>query len=48
VAWLVRYLGRINDEQLRAGLLASGATSEEAGCFTAAIRDRIEQLRRAR
>jgi len=48
VAWLMQYLGRINDEQLRAGLAASGATSEEAGCFTAAIRDRIEQLRRPR
>ena len=33
------------NEQLRKGLEASGATPEEAACFTQAIRGRIETLR---
>lgn len=45
VRWLMGYLGRIKDDQLRAGLLASGASSSEAGCFVPALRERIEQLR---
>ena len=44
VRWLCRYLGRITDAQLRDALTASGATPEETGRFTAAIRDRIDQL----
>ena len=44
--WLCRYLGRVTDLQLRDGLQASGATPEEADCFTRAIRDRITQLQR--
>jgi hypothetical protein len=46
VEWLYRYLGRITDEQLRAGLAASGATLEEVECFTKALRQRIETLGR--
>jgi hypothetical protein len=46
VRWLMRYLGRVTDAQLREGLLTSGATPEEAGCFTRALRWRIEQLAR--
>jgi hypothetical protein len=46
VRWLYRYLARVTDEQLRAGLRASGATTEEIECFTRAIRERINQLRR--
>jgi hypothetical protein len=46
VRWLLRYLGRVTDGQLRAGLLASGATHDEADCFTRAIRDRITELAR--
>jgi hypothetical protein len=46
VRWLYRYIGRITDEQLRDGLAASGATSDEVECFTEAIRDRINQLKR--
>jgi hypothetical protein len=42
---LMRYLGRVTDEQLREGLLASGANAEEADCFTRALRERIELLR---
>jgi hypothetical protein len=46
VRWLQRFVGRVTDEQLRAGLLVSGATEAEADCFTRALRERIEQLRR--
>lgn len=46
VRWLMQYLGRITDAQIRSGLLASGATTAEQDCFTKALRDRIEQLRR--
>jgi hypothetical protein len=45
VRWLMRYLGRISDSQLRSGLKASGASTQEADCFTRAIRDRITQLK---
>jgi hypothetical protein len=44
VKWLYGYLSRITDDQLRAGLKASGATPEEQECFTHSIRARIEQL----
>lgn len=47
VQWLLGFIGRITDEQIRAGLGASGATSEEMNCFTSAIRDRINQLKNA-
>lgn len=46
VRWLMRYLGRVTDGQLREGLLASGANGEEADCFTRALRERIDTLRR--
>lgn len=46
VAWLMKYLGQISDDQLRAALKASGATAQEEGCFTSAIRSRIEALRK--
>jgi hypothetical protein len=45
VKWLMQYLGRITDAQIRAGLLASGATADEEECFTRSLRERIEQLR---
>jgi len=45
VQWLMRYLGKITDAQIRAGLTASGATPDETECFTRSLRDRIEQLR---
>ena len=44
VAWLYGYLERITDEQLAAGLRASGATESEIAGFTHAIRDRIDRL----
>jgi hypothetical protein len=44
VKWVSQYLSRITDDQMRAGLQASGATSEEVECFTRSLRDRINQL----
>jgi hypothetical protein len=44
VQWLLHYLGRITDEQIRRGLVASGATSQQTGCYTRALRQRIQQL----
>jgi len=46
VTWLLKYIGRISDAQIRSGLAASGATTEEVACFTSAMRERIDQLRR--
>jgi hypothetical protein len=42
--WLLQYIGRISDDQIRVGLKASGATQEESQCFTKALRDRILQM----
>ncbi len=44
VRWLMRYLGRLSDPQLHAGLIASGATRDEAYFYTRALRMRIRQL----
>jgi hypothetical protein len=46
VRWLMQYLGRITDDQLRAGLEASGATADETACFSKSLRERISQLQR--
>lgn len=46
VKWLLQYLGRITDDQIRTGLQASGATPDESQCFTGALRDRINQLKK--
>jgi hypothetical protein len=43
--WLMQYLGRITDEQLREGLQASGANAAEVDCFARAIRERINQIK---
>ena len=45
VAWLCRYLTRLENAQLTDALRASGASDEEADRFGAAIRRRIDQLR---
>lgn len=45
VRWLYGYVGRITNDQIRDGLLASGATSEELDVFTRALRYRIDQLK---
>jgi hypothetical protein len=44
VQWLLQYLGRITDDQLRVGLVASGATSDETECYSRALRQRIDTL----
>jgi hypothetical protein len=46
VRWLLRYLGRVTDAQIRDALTASGASADEKACFAAALRSRIEQLSR--
>jgi hypothetical protein len=46
IQWLLQYLGRITDEQIRKGLAASGATSENLDCFAQALRERIQQLQK--
>jgi hypothetical protein len=46
VKWLLRYIGRISDRQIRDGLRASGATPDEVERFTRAIRNRIDQMHR--
>jgi len=45
--WLLQFISRIRDTQLRAGLVASGATPAEANVFAAALRSRINQMRSA-
>jgi hypothetical protein len=47
VQWLLKYLGRVTDGQLEAGLLASGASPDEAACYTEALRTRIGELEEA-
>jgi hypothetical protein len=47
VSWLLHYLGRISDRQLREGLRASGANEQEVQRFSKAIRQRIQQLEQA-
>lgn len=44
--WLLQYVGRISDEQFRAGLRVSGATQDEVECFTRSMRERIDQMKR--
>jgi hypothetical protein len=44
VQWLYGYLGGITDEQLAAGLRASGGNETEIAHFTAALRARLERL----
>jgi hypothetical protein len=48
VQWLMRYVGRITDAQIRDGLRAAGATPAEVETFTRSLRARIEALRRLR
>jgi len=45
VQWLYTYLGEIRDEQLAAGLRASGGTETEIADFTQALRVRLDRLR---
>ena len=45
VQWFYRLARQLTDEQIQEGFLASGATPDEAGYFTAALRGRLEKLR---
>lgn len=45
VRWLLQYLGRVTDDQLRVGLEASGATRDENDCFARAVRARIDGMK---
>jgi hypothetical protein len=44
VRWLLTYLSPVTDEELRAGLRASGATEAQIEIYTRSIRQRITQL----
>jgi hypothetical protein len=44
IAWVLQYLGRVTDEQLRAGLLSSGASEEEARYYAGGLRLRIREM----
>lgn len=45
VRWIMRYLGRISDRQIRSALRASGASPHEEQCFARAMRLRLRQMR---
>ena len=45
VRWIYKYLGGLTDEQVAAGLRASGATETEIADFTKSLRIRIDRLR---
>jgi hypothetical protein len=44
VKWYMNRMSKLTDAQVRAGLQASGATAQEAACFTEALRKRLSQL----
>jgi len=44
IAWLLQYLRRITDDQLRAGLISSGASEEETRYYCEGLRQRIREL----
>ena len=46
VRWLLTYLSRVNDAELRAALQASGATAPQIDAYARSIGDRIAQLKR--
>ena len=46
IRWLLQYLGRLSDGQLRAALDASGASAEEAELYVKGLRMRVDALKR--
>jgi hypothetical protein len=44
VKWFMDRMGKLTDQQIQAGLVASGATPEEVPCFPQALRKRLGQL----
>jgi hypothetical protein len=45
--WLAPYLGRITDEEIRAGFVSSGATPRQTTCWAESLRNRIGQVQNA-
>jgi hypothetical protein len=45
--WLYKYVGGLSDDQLAAGLRASGGNETEIADFTKALRARLNKLRDA-
>jgi hypothetical protein len=45
VQWLYKYVGGLSDEQLAAGLRASGGTESEIAEFSIALRGRLDRLK---
>jgi hypothetical protein len=45
VEWLLRYIGRLEANQITAAVRASGGTPQEAECFTRALLERLDQMR---
>jgi hypothetical protein len=45
VRWIMQYLGRLSDAQIRSALRASGASPHEERCFARAVGLRLKQLR---
>lgn len=48
VKWLMTYLGKLTDNQIRAALRASGASPGDEECFARAVRGRISALQAIR
>jgi hypothetical protein len=46
VKWLLQYIGKLTDSQIRSGLQASGATPKEVDCFSKSVGERIDQLKK--
>jgi hypothetical protein len=40
----MQYLGKVTDQQIRTGLISSGASEEDVGSCTQGIRTRITEL----
>ena len=47
VRWLMQYLGRVTDDQIRTGLLSSGASEKETETYLKGLRIRIGALQNA-
>jgi len=46
IRWLLQFLGKITDDQIRTGLAASGNPPRDVECYARSIRQRIRQLQR--
>jgi hypothetical protein len=48
VQWLLGMVGKLSDKQIADAVHAGGASAEEQACYTKAIRERIEALKRVK